>query len=66
MHGPIIVKSPNNISKWQMRFNTAFKGLNVNGTAERGNATTEFKKWPLHSETTAGHPNASHPALGDK
>jgi hypothetical protein len=34
-HGPINVKSPNNISKWQMGFNSAFKGLieriNVNG-----------------------------------
>jgi hypothetical protein len=28
MHGPIKVKSPNNISKWQMGFNSAFKGLN--------------------------------------
>jgi hypothetical protein len=27
MHLPINVKSPNNISKWQMGFNTAFKGL---------------------------------------
>jgi hypothetical protein len=27
MHGPINVKSPNNISKWQMRFNSPFKGL---------------------------------------
>jgi hypothetical protein len=27
MHGPINVKSPNNTSKWQMRFNSAFKGL---------------------------------------
>jgi hypothetical protein len=27
MHGPINVKSPNNISKWQMGFNSAFKGL---------------------------------------
>jgi hypothetical protein len=24
---PIKVKSPNNTSKWQMRFNSAFKGL---------------------------------------
>jgi DNA-binding transcriptional regulator of glucitol operon len=24
---PINVKSPNNISKWQMEFNSAFKGL---------------------------------------
>jgi hypothetical protein len=28
MHGPINVKSPNNISKWQMGFNSEFKGLN--------------------------------------
>ena len=28
MHGPINVKSPNNISEWQMGFNSAFKGLN--------------------------------------
>jgi hypothetical protein len=27
MHGPINLKSPNNISKWQMGFNSAFKGL---------------------------------------
>jgi hypothetical protein len=27
MHGPINVKSPNNPSKWQMGFNSAFKGL---------------------------------------
>jgi hypothetical protein len=30
MHLPINVKSPNNISKWQMGFNSAFKGLNRN------------------------------------
>ena len=29
MHVPINVKSPNNISKWQMGFNSAFKGLTV-------------------------------------
>jgi hypothetical protein len=29
MHGPINVKSPNNISKPQMGFNYAFKGLNT-------------------------------------
>jgi hypothetical protein len=29
MHGTINVKSPNNISKWQMGFNSAFKGLNA-------------------------------------
>jgi hypothetical protein len=27
MHGHINVKSPNNISKWQMGFNSAFKEL---------------------------------------
>jgi hypothetical protein len=27
MHGPINVKSPNSTSKWQMGFNSAFKGL---------------------------------------
>jgi len=29
MHGPINVKSPNNISERQMGFNSAFKGLKV-------------------------------------
>jgi hypothetical protein len=29
MHVPINVKSPNNISKWQMGFNSAFKWLNI-------------------------------------
>jgi hypothetical protein len=28
MHGPINSKSPNDTSKWQMGFNSAFKGLN--------------------------------------
>jgi hypothetical protein len=27
MHLPINVKSPNNVNKWQMEFNSAFKGL---------------------------------------
>jgi hypothetical protein len=31
MHLPINVKSPNNISKWQMGFNSAFKGLKTLG-----------------------------------
>jgi hypothetical protein len=31
MRGPINVKSPNNITNWQMRFNSAFKGLNPSG-----------------------------------
>jgi hypothetical protein len=29
MHGPINVKSPNNITKWQITFNSAFKGLRI-------------------------------------
>jgi hypothetical protein len=29
MHGPINVKSPNNISEWKMGFNSAFKGLKL-------------------------------------
>jgi hypothetical protein len=29
MHVPINVKSPNNTRKWQMGFNSAFKGLSV-------------------------------------
>jgi hypothetical protein len=32
MHGPINVKSPNNIRKWQMGFNSAFKGLKTGST----------------------------------
>jgi hypothetical protein len=31
MHGPINVKSPNNTSKWQMGFNSAFKWLITTG-----------------------------------
>jgi hypothetical protein len=27
MHGPINVKSPNNMRKWQIGYNSAFKGL---------------------------------------
>jgi hypothetical protein len=39
---------------------------NANGTADRGTASTELKKWPLCSETTPGKKNVAHPALGDK
>jgi hypothetical protein len=35
MHGPINVKSPNNISKWQMGFNLAFKGLIASVSTEK-------------------------------
>jgi hypothetical protein len=33
MHGPINVKSPNNTSKWQMGFNSAFKGFRTHNLA---------------------------------
>jgi hypothetical protein len=36
MHGPINVKSPKNISKWQIGFNSAFKGLTGNRGAMMG------------------------------
>jgi hypothetical protein len=29
MYGPINVKSPNDINKWQMGFNSAFRGLTL-------------------------------------
>jgi hypothetical protein len=45
MHVPINVKSPNNISKWQMGFNSAFKGLN-SGNGEDGQFCTPRKKEP--------------------
>jgi hypothetical protein len=38
MHVPINVKSPNNISEWQVGFNSAFKGLifrEINGTSAK-------------------------------
>jgi hypothetical protein len=40
MHGPINVKSSNNISKWQMGFNSAFKGL-----------SWIFRKWDVRTRT---------------
>jgi hypothetical protein len=42
MHGPINVKSPNNISKWQMGFNSAFKRLmyRANNQSGRLNCST--------------------------
>jgi hypothetical protein len=36
MHGPINVKSLNNTSKWQIGFNSAFKGLMYNVCIEDG------------------------------
>jgi hypothetical protein len=38
----------------------------LQGTAERGNATTGLKYGPIRSETAARQNNVAHPALGDK
>jgi hypothetical protein len=35
MHVPINVKSPNNISEWNMEFNSAFKGLTESSSVEK-------------------------------
>jgi hypothetical protein len=48
MHGPINVKSPNNISKWQMGFNSAFKGLKQSGKYESYASASSF----LHYDRT--------------
>jgi hypothetical protein len=47
MHGPINVKSPNNTSKWQIEFNTAFKGLKL---VEHVALTEEVKIKSTHVE----------------
>jgi hypothetical protein len=41
MHVPINVKSPNNISKWHMGFNSAFKGLTSCTAHEHWNTATD-------------------------
>ena len=38
----------------------------MNGAAEQGTATTDLKKWPLSSKTTAGHKKVAYPAVVDK
>jgi hypothetical protein len=42
MHLTINVKSPNNISKWQMEFNLAFKGLINNEFKRMWKETLKF------------------------
>jgi hypothetical protein len=44
MHGPINVKSPNNTNKWQMGFNSAFKGLKGVNMRRKHFALCEPKK----------------------
>jgi hypothetical protein len=41
MHGPMNVKFHNNTSKWQMEFNSAFKGLNYHWTEKHTQARTQ-------------------------
>jgi hypothetical protein len=43
MHGTMNVKSPNNTSKWQMGFNSAFKGLISPGRDFPGDEMAEAK-----------------------
>jgi hypothetical protein len=45
MHGPIDVKSPNNTSKWQVGFNSAFKGLMLYD--ESPTIFKEFQYWAV-------------------
>jgi hypothetical protein len=61
MHAPINVKSPNNISEWQMGFNSAFKGLIQSVKLQRTESNTvhsvkqhnvlHTQILPLHCET---------------
>jgi len=44
MHVPINIKSPNNISEWQMGFNSAFKGLNIVQVLFSLSSVNEFEK----------------------
>jgi hypothetical protein len=64
MHVLINVKSPHNISKWQMGFNSAFKGLTVTsclivGHIERMQGTRMVKaiySWKPMSRRPIGRP----------
>jgi hypothetical protein len=47
MHGLINLKSPNNTSKWQMGFNSAFKDLNSTAVPPCADGGSEL---PLNSE----------------
>jgi hypothetical protein len=50
MHGPINVKSPNNISKWQMGFNSAFKGLRWEDDARNDLRKMGVKNWKQRAQ----------------
>jgi len=51
MQGPINVKSPNNISEWQMGFNSAFKGLiqQTQNWKSKMDGDTRHSVFPPHS-----------------
>jgi hypothetical protein len=56
MHGPMNGKSPNNTSKWQMEFNSAFKGLTWKSvlckTVYRKNIPIDLKRTGMcHTKT---------------
>jgi hypothetical protein len=52
MHGPINVKFPIKTSKWQMEFNSAFKGLSFNTAG-----------YSLHVESYKRQSTRNHKAL---
>jgi hypothetical protein len=54
MHGPINVKSPNNTIKWQMGFNSAFKGLNE-AQHVPGNTQPIIRGLKLHKQPLVLH-----------
>jgi hypothetical protein len=45
MHGPINVISPNNSGKWQMGFNSAFRGLIRSGKGTLETNKTDSSVW---------------------
>jgi hypothetical protein len=47
MHEPINVKSPNNTSKWQMGFNSAFKGLTAQCLSVTGGNIINFLSYDM-------------------
>jgi hypothetical protein len=66
MHVPINVKSPNNISKWQMGFNSAFEGLIKRNLSTDFLKNTQIKfllksvqREPSFSVRTDGHDEAN-------
>jgi hypothetical protein len=52
MHLPINVKSPNNTSKWQMGFNSAFKGLMTHIEGRRQVCETDVARVRVGQVTT--------------